>query len=161
MLRRPFLADLSRYALLAAGTPTAWHLTWRPRFADDPFTLGVASGDPTATGVVLWTRLAPRPLEPEGGMDGLRTVVSWQLADDEQFARIVQEGRVTAAPELGYSVHVDVQGLEPDRWYWYRFRVGDATSPTARTRTAPRAGALTPLAFAFASCQRYEHGYFT
>ena len=161
MFRRSFLSDLSRHAVLAAGTPTLWRLTWHPRLADDPFALGVASGDPTATSVVLWTRLAPKPLEPEGGMDGLRTVVSWEVASDEGFTTIVQRGRATAAPELSYSVHVDVQGLEPDRWYWYRFQVGQATSPVGRTRTTPRAGALTPMSFAVASCQRYEHGYFT
>jgi alkaline phosphatase D len=161
MFRRTFLHDLTRNAVLAAGTPTLWRLTWHPRLADDPFALGVASGDPTSTSVVLWTRLAPRPLEPEGGMDGLRTVVTWELAADEQFTQIVKQGRVTAAPELSYSVHVDVTGLEADRWYWYRFQVGQATSPVGRTRTTPRAGALNPMTFAVASCQRYEHGYFT
>ena len=161
MDRRDFLSDLTRLAALSAVVPTAWRVTARPRFAEDPFRLGVASGDPTAAGGVLWTRLAPRPLEPEGGMDGLRTVVRWEVAEDEGFRRIVREGRATAAPELGFSVHADVDGLAPDRWYWYRFHAGDATSPIGRLRTAPAAGSLTPLAFAFASCQNYEEGLFT
>jgi alkaline phosphatase D len=159
--RRDFLNDMSRAAFLAAAVPNAWRLEWRPRFANDPFSLGVASGDPTPTRVVLWTRLAPQPLEPEGGMDGRRTPVTWELAADEGFTRLVKQGRYTAAPELGYSVHVDVDGLEPARWYWYRFQVGDAKSPVGRCRTAPAADAVAPLALAFVSCQDYEAGYYT
>jgi alkaline phosphatase D len=159
--RRDFLSDLTRLAALAAVVPTTWRVTARPRFVDDPFQVGVASGDPTATGGVLWTRLAPRPLEPEGGMEGVRTAVRWQVAEDDAFRRIVREGRATAAPELAYSLHVDVDGLAPDRWYFYRFAAGDATSPVGRLRTAPGADSLTPLHFAFASCQHYEEGLFT
>ena len=161
MDRRDFLADLSRAAALCAVVPNVWRVTRRPRLADDPFTLGVACGDPTPTGAVLWTRLAPRPLEPEGGMDGQRTVVRWQVADDERFARVVREGRATAAPELSYSVHADVDGLASDHWYWYRFLVGDAASSVGRLRTTPAAGAQVPLRFAFASCQHWEQGLFT
>lgn len=161
MERRRFLADLSRYAALCAGLPNNWRLASRPRFADDPFALGVASGDPTPSGAVLWTRLAPRPYEPEGGMDGVRATVAWEVADDDAFTSIVSRGRHTAAPELGYSVHVDVDGLAPDRWYFYRFMSGDAMSAIGRVRTAPAVGAMTPLRFGVASCQNYEQGLFT
>ena len=161
MLRRDFLADLSRLAALAAVVPNGWRVTGRPRFADDPFQLGVAAGDPTADGGVLWTRLAPRSLEPEGGMAGLRVPVDWQVAEDEAFARVAQRGRATAVPELGYAVHADVRGLRPDRWYFYRFTAGDATSPVGRLRTVPAEGAATPLRFAVASCQHWEQGLFT
>ena len=161
MDRRDFLLDLTRAAALAAGVPTAWRVTRRPRLADDPFQLGVASGDPTASGGVLWTRLAPRPLEPEGGMDGQRAVVRWELAEDDGFRRILRRGEAVAAPELSYSVHADVDGLAPDRWFYYRFTTGGAASPVGRLRTAPAAGGLTPLRFAFASCQHYETGYYT
>ena len=161
MDRRIFLTDLSRYAALAAVVPNVWRVTSRPRFADDPFQLGVASGDPTSTGGVLWTRLAPRPFEPDGGMDGTRTAVNWEVADDDQFKTVVKKGRATAAPELSFSVHVNVDGLQPDRWYFYRFTVGDAVSKTGRFRTTPADGVKSPLAFAFASCQRWDQGYFT
>jgi alkaline phosphatase D len=161
MDRREFLVDLARAAAFCAAVPNVWRVTTRPRFADDPFTLGVASGDPTPTGGVLWTRLAPRPLEPDGGMPGPRTVVVWELAEDDAFARIVKQGRATAAPELSYSIHVDVDGLTPDRWYFYRFSAGDARSPVGRFRTAPAVSATTPLAFAFVSCQHFEQGYYT
>jgi alkaline phosphatase D len=160
MDRRTFV-DLARYAALAAVVPNDWRVVHRPRFADDPFTLGVASGDPTPTGVMLWTRLAPKPLDPDGGLGGTRSVVQWELADDEAFTKVVQRGRATAAPELGQSIHVDVQGLAPDRWYFYRFLSGDAKSPVGRTRTTPADGATTPLRFSFASCQHYEQGLFT
>src|SRR5687768_18497061 len=122
MDRRDFLTDIARLAALTAVVPNAWRVTGRPRLADDPFALGVASGDPTPTGAVIWTRLAPRPLDPEGGMDGQRTTVTWEVADDDGFRAIVKSGRAIAAPELAYSVHVDVDGLAPDRWYFYRFR---------------------------------------
>jgi alkaline phosphatase D len=161
MKRRDFLADVSRLAALAAVVPNDWRVVLRPRWADDPFALGIASGDPTSTSVMLWTRLAPRPLEPEGGMIGLRTAVNWEVAEDEQFARIVKRGRATATPELSYSIHVDVDGLAPDRWYFYRFTSMDATSGVGRTRTAPASGSATPLRFAFASCQMYDDGYYT
>ena len=161
MLRRDFLVDLSRTAALAAVVPNIWRVTARPRFVDDPFTLGVASGDPTPNGGVLWTRLAPRPLEPDGGMDGTRTAVTWEVAEDDTFTRIVKRGRATASFELGYSVHVELEGLMPDRWYVYRFASGDARSPLGRFRTAPAAGSPTPLRLAAASCQHWETGLFT
>ena len=161
MQRRLFLSDLARHAALCAGTPTLWRLVHHPRFAADPFTLGVASGDPTPTACVIWTRLAPDPLQPLGGMDGRRPVIGWEVADDEGFTRPVQRGSYTCSPELGYSVHVDVQGLAPDRWYFYRFTAPEGTSPVGRLRTAPAAGATPPLDFAFASCQHYEQGLFT
>ena len=161
MERRDFLLDLSRYAALCAVVPNVWRVTARPRLADDPFTLGVASGDPTPSSGILWTRLAPRPLEPDGGMDGQRVVVSWELADDEAFTKIVKKGQATAAPELGYSVHVDADGLTADRWYFYRFSAGGATSRVGRFRTSPGRAATTPLRLAVASCQHYEQGLYT
>ena len=161
MDRRDFLTDLARAAALSAIVANTWRTTTRPRLAGDPFQLGVASGDPTPTGGVLWTRMAPRPLEPEGGMEGQRVAVTWEVADDERFQRIVRQGRATAAPELGYSIHVDVDGLAPDRWYHYRFTSGDAVSPIGRLRTAPGAGTEIPLRVAVASCQHFEEGLFT
>lgn len=161
MDRRLFVSDLARYAALCAVVPNIWRVTSRPHFIDDPFSLGVAAGDPTPTGGVLWTRLAPRPFDPDGGMEGLRVTVDWEVAHDDGFRQVVRQGRATAAPELSYSVHVDVDGLDADRWYYYRFRTGDAVSQTGRLRTTPADGAMTPLAFAFASCQHWEQGYFT
>jgi alkaline phosphatase D len=122
----------------------------------------VASGDPSSDGFVLWTRLAPRPLEFGGGMTRAPVEVAWQIADDEGMTRVVRQGTATASSAWAHSVHVEVTGLQPDRWYWYRFTAGGEASLTGRTRTLPAAGALPErLRFAFASCQKYEIGYFT
>jgi alkaline phosphatase D len=131
------------------------------RFPKDPFSLGVASGSPLPDGVVLWTRLAPEPLLG-GGMPPEPLVVDWEVAHDERFARVARAGRALATPEWAHSLHVEVQGLEPGRWYFYRFRAGDATSPVGRTRTAPLAAApLERLRLGLASCAHYEQGYFS
>ncbi|MGH3391084.1 MAG: alkaline phosphatase D family protein, partial [Actinomadura sp.] len=133
------------------------------RRLSDPFELGVASGDPTADGVVLWTRLAPRPLAEDGfgGMPAGDVDVEWQLAEDERFRRVVRTGRAVARRENAFSVHVEPAGLQPGREYFYRFRAAGQTSPAGRTRTAPAPGTMPPLTFAAASCSHYEHGYFT
>jgi alkaline phosphatase D len=162
-------AKLSRRALLVGGLALSGLPIVRGRAAarmlqsagTTPFTLGVASGDPTDTGVVLWTRLAPDPLHG-GGMAPEPVDVIWEIARDDRMSSPVRAGRATATPEWAHSVHVEVDGLEPDRWYWYRFRVGDAESAIGRTRTLPRAGApVDRLRFGFCSCQHYEDGYFT
>src|SRR5690606_17542057 len=127
-----------------------------------PFALGVASGDPTPDGVVLWTRLAPVPLEPGGGLPPEPVRAEWQLAEDEAFDRVIRRGTATARPEWAHSVHVEGEGLRPDRWYWYRFKAGGEVSPVGRTRTVPAAEAAPDrLRFAIASCQKYETGYYT
>lgn len=129
--------------------------------ADYPFAIGVASGDPTPDGFVIWTRLAPKPLDG-GGMPHENLQVRWQVADDESFTKIAAEGTAVATPELAHSVHVEVPGLEANRWFHYRFMFGDAESPTGRARTAPAADAApNGLKLAFASCQHFESGYYT
>jgi alkaline phosphatase D len=131
-----------------------------PAFAVDPFALGVASGCPRPDGVVLWTRLAPAPLDG-GGMPDMRIEVAWEIATDPAFARVVARGTAPAIAAEAHSVHVEVMGLAPDRPYWYRFHAGDATSPVGRTRTASAPGAPSRAhRFAVASCQHYEHGHF-
>ncbi|OLF06808.1 hypothetical protein BLA60_30115 [Actinophytocola xinjiangensis] len=126
-----------------------------------PFTLGVASGDPLPDGVVLWTRIAPRPLEPHGGLNPNETVaVTWEVASDERFARVVRRGSALARSAYSFSVHVDVRGLRPGRHYWYRFMAHGHASEVARTRTAPADSAVEPMRFAFASCMNYRAGYF-
>jgi len=127
-----------------------------------PFTLGVASGEPAADGMVLWTRLAPHPHEPHGGMDWQRRTVGWEVAADAGFRTIAGQGEATAWPDLAHSVHVEVAGLQADRPYWYRFHIGDAVSPIGRTRTAPAADARPDrLLFATVGCQSYESGFYT
>jgi len=160
--RRLFLAYGAALAALPRLAQQAEAANQRVRLPGDPFTLGVASGDPNAVGVVLWTRLAPKPLEPGGGMRPEPVAVAWEIAADEGMKKVVRSGSATAVPQLGHTVHVEAQGLQPDRWYWYRFRAGDALSPVGRTRTLPAADASPEqLRFAFASCQNFEQGLFT
>ncbi|MGY0236339.1 alkaline phosphatase D family protein [Longispora urticae] len=128
-----------------------------------PFTLGVASGDPLPDGVVLWTRLAPSPLnaDGQGGMSTAAVSVEWQVATDQYFTQLVRTGTATAAYASAHTVHVEVSGLQPGAEYYYRFRAAGYLSPVGRTRTAPAPGALTPFTMLFASCSHYESGYFT
>lgn len=162
--RRSLLVGAAAAATVGAGTlggrpPAALAAAERP--VHDPFTLGVASGDPWPGGVVLWTRLAPRPLEG-GGMPDRVVPVGWQVATDERFRDVVASGAEVARPDLGHSVHVEVGDLRPGAEYFYRFRVGTELSQTGRTRTAPAAHApLDRFAFAFTSCQNYAAGYYT
>jgi alkaline phosphatase D len=160
--RRTFLEATAAMSLLTLATKPCLALVNRhPAFSRDPFTLGIASGDPAADGFVLWTRLAPDPLAG-GGMGPEPVEVRWEVAEDEAMRNIVRQGQAIATADLAHSVHVEVAGLEPGRWYWYRFHAGDATSPVGRTRTMPAMdAAVDRLRFAFASCQHYEHGYYT
>lgn len=137
--------------------------SWR---SGNPFSLGVASGAPRADGFVLWTRLAPDPLsdDPEtpGGMSGGDVTLRYEIAGDDAMAKVVRRGEATAERAFGYSVHLDVAGLQPGRSYWYRFLSGDATSPVGRAITLPVPGAaLDRLRYGYVSCSNYEHGYFS
>ena len=163
--RRQLLGGAASAAALATlgwGTGPAWATVGhaRPRLPDGLFGLGVASGDPDRHSVVLWTRLAPDPVNG-GGMPPGDVTVKWEVAKDERFRRIVQRGRVTAKARWGHSVHLTVDGLTPGRWYWYRFTVDGQVSPVGRTRTTPHRGASDDLTFLFASCQNWQSGYYT
>lgn len=160
--RRSFIVGSASLALAVFSKERVFSaVKAMPKFSSYPFSLGVASGDPTADGMVIWTRLAPQPLQG-GGMEPVPVEVSWQVAEDEGMSKIVRQGKAIATPEWGHSVHVEVEGLRPDRWYWYQFKAGGEVSPKARTRTFP-ANEVMPerLRFAFASCQHYETGLFT
>ena len=159
---------LNRRQLLQWATAGAAGLNW-PRRAwaqtqrsTDPvglFGLGVASGSPTHDSVVLWTRLMQPPVQPANSPG---VAVRWEVADDDKFTRLAASGQSLAVPDLADSVHVEVNGLTPDRWYFYRFMVGDAVSAVGRTRTFPAPdSAVANLRLAYASCQRWEHGYFS
>lgn len=153
--RRGFLLHAARLAAWGAGAglPSVcaaggWY----------PFRLGVASGSPLPHGVVLWTRILSEPGNDEPPAPGA-LAVRWEVAEDEAFRRIAARGNAVATPHLAHSVHVDVSGLQADRWYWYRFMLGDAVSPVARTRTAPAADAMPArMRLAYASCQHWEFG---
>jgi len=154
--RRIFLAALAASASAGAGALPA--VPAGAGNAGYPFSLGVASGSPLPNAVVIWTRILHDPLNA-AAMPRLAFAVRWEVAEDERFSRIVARGMANAAPQLAHSVHVDVTGLSPARWYWYRFMLGDAVSPLGRTRTAPAADTMPDqLKLAVASCQHWEFG---
>lgn len=163
MERRVFLQAASGIAMtgVAAATTRLAAQTIR----HNPFLLGVASGSPSNDGMVLWTRLMAASLgEP---LPQVPIEVRWELARDAQFKSMVQKGTELAHPNFAHSVHVEVKGLPPSTddskppHYWYRFIVGDAVSAVGRTRTLPALQSRQKLTLALASCQNYEHGYFT
>ncbi len=180
-LHRRDLIRLATAAAAAAQLPRwGWSATLRQR---ELFPLGVASGAPAPDGFVLWTRLLAGPVPgaalaaapgeapaspgadagPTASRDALPDMltVRWEVAEDEAFQRIVRQGQAQALAVLGHAVHVEVAGLAPGRWYFYRFMHGDAVTRTARTRTAPAPGEMPrKTRLAFASCQRWEHGHY-
>lgn len=133
----------------------------RPDLPEGLFSLGVASGDPLHDRVVLWTRLVADPLAASGGVETGDVELAYDVATDDSFGELVASGTVTAPAALAHSVHLDVAGLDADTWYAYRFRIGDRTSPTGRTRTLPAADA-SPERFRFvvASCQDFQWGHY-
>lgn len=160
--RRGFLvsgASLLAWPVLAP--PASAFARRAVKLKDYPFKLGVTSGDPLADGFVLWTRLAPEPTKG-GGMPEENVEVAWQVATDEKMSHVVAKGTAVASPDLAHSVHVEVSGLEPSRWYYYQFSAAGEVSPVGRTRTAPPPSDVPErLRFAFASCQHFESGFFT
>ncbi|WP_411341700.1 alkaline phosphatase D family protein [Sphingopyxis sp. J-6] len=155
--RRHFLASATLAGLAAPAILRAQGGLFR----EFPFSLGVAAGDPASDGFVIWTRLAPEPMAPHGGMPLVPVPVDWEVANDSGFREIVATGTELARPELGHSVHVEVAGLQPDRPYYYRFTAGGERSLRGRARTLPRVGApADPLKFGVCGCQHFESGFF-
>lgn len=169
------MENITRRSLISAGLGAGLiaalpHTAVAVSTADDaglrtnPFTLGVASGEPWPDGFVIWTRLAANPVAEDGlgGMPSRNVAVAWEVAEDPHMRRVVARGVEQARIESAHSVHVELKGLKPGREYFYRFRTGRHLSDTGRTMTSPAPGEIpAALAMAFASCAQYEHGYFT
>ena len=116
------------------------------------FRHGVASGDPLADRVILWTRVTPRDVT------GAQTV-SWQLARDPQVSQIVARGEVQTGAARDFTVKVDASGLDSGNTYYYRFESGGERSAVGRTRTLPRAG-VSRVRLGVVSCSNLPQGYF-
>jgi alkaline phosphatase D len=164
--RRRFLAGTGALVGLLSwqqaeiARAAAGRLGASPPLDTDPFTLGVASGEPGAGRVVLWTRLAPDPGSGQlASPDRLR--VDWEVYRDPELRRVTRSGSAWARPEDAHAVHVDVGDLQPGRPYWYRFRAGSFLSPVGRTQTFPGPGErLAGLRFGFCSCSDWQNGEF-
>ncbi len=116
-----------------------------------PFYHGVASGDPLSDRVIIWTRVTPTVF---GSMS-----VNWEMATDTLFTSVVNSGSVTTDSSLDYTVKVDVTGLNPNTWYYYRFHSGGAFSIAGRTKTLP-VGNVDSIRLAIFSCSDFQTGYF-
>jgi alkaline phosphatase D len=158
-LAQPLIASpIVAGGLRVAPSPTA--------LKQDPFPLGVASGDPLPDGFVLWTRLAPDPMshDPQavGGLGVGDILLDFEIAEDPLMRSIVRRGFARAEAAFAHSVHLEVGGLQPGRPYWYRFMSSEAESAIGCARTAPGAGqSLDSFRFGFVSCSNYEQGYFS
>ncbi len=142
----------------AAGSAT----TAAPASSSRAFRHGVASGDPLPTGVVLWTRVTPTAASAPGSGRGPRVEVRWEVADDPSFRWVVRRGRAVTGPWRDHTVKVDVGGLRPARWYWYRFTWQGRTSRVGRTRTAPAPDASPDrLRWGVVSCANLQAGWFS
>ena len=154
MQREPSSIGRRRLLQLSLAASLAPAFIRNARAADVPrFALGIASGHPRPNGMVLWTRLTGADL-PD------RVDVRWEVARDESFRHVVASGRETAEAAWAHSVHAEPAGLQPGRWYWYRFHALGQQSMPGRTRTAPAHDAAASLQFAIASCQRWDTGHY-
>lgn len=143
--RRDFIRGIGALSVAAVAVPV--HAVAAP-FS---FQHGVASGDPLTDRVVIWTRVTTPQNNP--------VAVIWEVAQDEDFRRVLRRGRVLATAAQDHTVKVDVAGLPADARLWYRFSIGQTVSPVGRTRTLP-AGRLERLDLAVFSCANYPAGYF-
>ncbi|MET7717549.1 alkaline phosphatase D family protein [Streptomyces sp. NPDC005407] len=126
------------------------------------FLHGIASGDPLPDGVLLWTRITPTPDAVPGSGKGPDTAVSWEVAEDKGFTRVVARGTTTSKSASDHTVKVDVRGLRQATAYYFRFTAVASVSPVGRTRTTPATDAATPgVRFGVVSCANWEAGYFS
>ncbi|EIJ0964813.1 alkaline phosphatase D family protein [Vibrio parahaemolyticus] len=114
------------------------------------FEHGVASGDPTQTQVIIWTRVTTAASYVD---------VSWQVASDMEFSNVVQSGVFTTDTGRDFTVKVDVQNLNANSQYYYRFIVGEMMSEVGQTQTLPEDG-VEKASMAVVSCANYPAGYF-
>jgi alkaline phosphatase D len=158
--RRALLA--SAPAVLAAPALAQASRSFGASFQRYPFSLGVAAGEPAPGGFTIWTRLAPEPLAPGGGMAAKPVSVRYEVSETRDFAALAAEGEVVAWPEVAHSARATLANLLPDRVYFYRFIAGGERSPTGRARTLPAPGApVGAVRLGVVGCQHYEEGLYT
>ncbi|MEU4211479.1 alkaline phosphatase D family protein [Streptomyces sp. NPDC026206] len=159
-------ASATAALLPLASAPAALADSAAPAGSPSAFLHGVASGDPLPDGILLWTRVTPTPDAVPGSGRGPAVEVTWEVAEDAAFARVVARGTVTASAATDHTVKADVRGLRPATGYFYRFTVAGGAqsmhSPAGRTRTAPARGAATAgIRFGVVSCANWEAGHFS
>ncbi|MCW2750813.1 MAG: alkaline phosphatase [Aeromicrobium sp.] len=162
MARRTFLTSGGAVAagVLVGGLP----LTGGPAEAATSkyFAHSVASGDPTPSAIVLWTRVTPSASARPGSGKGAAATVSWQLASDSKFKHVVKHGTFKTTAARDHTVKFDVTGLKAHTYYWYRFTFKGQHSAVGRTRTAPAFSAkLDRMRFGVVSCSNMQAGWFS
>lgn len=149
--RRQFLAhSISATALAATGISLSACSSQVD--AEPEFLFGVASGDPMADRVILWTHAKVKDSENPVSLD-------WEVSTDATFATLISRGTVTTGPASGFTVKVDATGLQAGTEYFFRFHYGRSVSPVGRTRTLPT-GTPSAVRLAVMSCSNYPAGYF-
>lgn len=117
------------------------------------FNHGVASGDPTQSAVILWTRVTP------DDANLTQAQVIWEVAMDMEFSNIVASGETVATPVSDYTVKIDIQGLDAGSTYYYRFSSLGVVSPVGRTKTLPAVD-VSKVSLAVVSCSNFPAGHF-
>ncbi|ELY1987625.1 alkaline phosphatase D family protein [Vibrio harveyi] len=146
--RRDFIKAVSSGAV--ATTLTACGSDDSDATPTGSFEYGVASGDPTQTQVIIWTRVTTAASYVD---------VTWQVSRSEDFSTVEQSGTFTTDTSRDFTVKVDVQNLNPSTQYYYRFMVGETTSIVGMTQTLPE-GSVDKASMAVVSCANYPAGYF-
>ncbi|MGR5121993.1 alkaline phosphatase D family protein [Vibrio harveyi] len=146
--RRDFIKAVSSGAV--ATTLTACGSDDSDATPTGSFEYGVASGDPTQTQVIIWTRVTTATSYVD---------VTWQVSRSEDFSTVEQSGTFTTDTSRDFTVKVDVQNLNPSTQYYYRFMVGETTSIVGMTQTLPE-GSVDKASMAVVSCANYPAGYF-
>ncbi|WP_245596584.1 alkaline phosphatase D family protein [Nocardioides alkalitolerans] len=168
--RRLSLPPVPRRTVLATGALAGAAALTSASFVDDsaraayssPYFLhGVASGDPLAHRVLLWTRVTPEPGATPGSGRGPAVTVRYEVSTDTRFRHLVTSGTVRTDASADHTVKVDAWGLQPGRWYYYRFVHRGVASPVGRTRSAPDYASVPErVRFGVVSCANLQAGYF-
>lgn len=147
-------AGLAGTFAVTAQAPMALASSHEAPGGDFRFPQGVASGDPTPHGIILWTRVE--------AVDGSRSPIALraQLSKTPDFKSVVVDQVMTISEDSDHTLRLVVNGLDPDTIYFYRFTAGRDASRLGRTRTAPLPSAETPATFAFVSCQNFEQAFY-
>lgn len=152
--RRQFL----KASMLASTVPMILSLSGCQVEPDEVFAHGVASGDPLADRVIIWTRISiPSSLNIDGS--NVNAQVKWEVSTSPDFKNLVTTGTSMTSEAIDFTVKVDVTGLSPNTTYYYRFLIDDVVSPFGRTKTLPT-GHVGEVNMAFTSCSHHAFGYF-
>ena len=157
--------DLIKYAGISSIVISSWGISSCAEDEDPNFTFehGVASGDPTESSVILWTRVSRtnfRDIHDDEQLSGIADAnVSWRVATDESFTNVVNSGSTTVGSETDFTLKVDAQNLQSNTKYFYQFTVGPNSSVVGKTKTLP-SGTVDRVKLAVVSCSNYASGYF-